>query len=277
MTPILLVTLISSAVCVIAWFASLITGDTSWVDRIWSVVPAVYVWVFAGFAHLENTRLDAMAVIVTIWGARLTFNFARKGGYSGVEDYRWAILRSSMTRWQFQIFNLLFIVLYQNFLLVLISLPAYTAFENRHTAFGFFDLVLVVLFLACTVGETIADQQQWDFHQKKNAVVSAGGTPPEQFLQTGLFRYARHPNYFFELAQWWLLFFMGALAARSLAEWTVIGVVLLTALFVGSTNFTEKISLSKYPDYANYQKSTSAIIPWFPRSERRVAEAFDSE
>jgi steroid 5-alpha reductase family enzyme len=47
-------------------------------------------------------------------------------------------------------------------------------------------------------------------------------------------------------------------------------VVLLLAVFIGSTNFTEKISLSKYPEYADYQRRTSAVVPWFPR--RRAAE-----
>jgi steroid 5-alpha reductase family enzyme len=58
---------------------------------------------------------------------------------------------------------------------------------------------------------------------------------------------------------------MGALAARSLLQWTVVGAVLLTLLFIGSTSFTEKISLSRYPEYAEYQRRTSAVIPWFSR------------
>jgi steroid 5-alpha reductase family enzyme len=277
MTPIPEVTLIAATVCALAWVASLITGDTSWVDRIWSIVPAVYVWVFALFAHLDNERLDVMAIAVTVWGARLTFNFARRGGYSGVEDYRWSVLRASMPRWQFQLFNFFFIVLYQNFLLVLIAMPAYTAYQHRGTSFSFLDLILVAIFLACTLGETIADQQQWNFQSNKHREIAAGRVPAEQFLQTGLFRYSRHPNYFFELAQWWLVFLLGAVAARSVMEWTVIGVVLLTALFIGSTSFTEKITLSKYPEYSLYQQRTSAVIPWSPRRQRRTAEAFDAE
>src|SRR5450830_820737 len=114
MTPLLVVIWIAGAVSAFAWVASLVTKDTSWVDRIWSIVPVVYVWVFAAFAGLQDARLDLMAVLVTLWGARLTFNFARKGGYSGVEDYRWPVLRERMTPAQFQAFNLLFIVIYQN-------------------------------------------------------------------------------------------------------------------------------------------------------------------
>ena len=268
---------LAAVVCAFAWIASLVTGDTSWVDRSWSIVPALYVWVFAGFAHLASARLDVMAALVTIWGARLTYNFARKGGYSGVEDYRWAVLRSRMSKWQFQLFNLFFIVLYQNFLLVLISLPPLTAFDHRTRALGPLDIGLGALFLAFTVGETIADQQQWDFQSAKRSEIEAGRQPSANFATSGMFKYSRHPNFFFEQAQWWVLFLLGASAGGSLLQWTAIGPFLLTLLFVGSTSFTEKISLSKYPEYAEYQRHTSAIIPWFAKSGATVVRAVESE
>jgi steroid 5-alpha reductase family enzyme len=148
---------------------------------------------------------------------------------------------------------------------VIISLPAYTAYEHRGSPYGIVDALLAVLFLSFTLGETIADNQQWAFQSSKRAQLVAGTTPPSQFLQSGLFRYSRHPNYFFELAQWWVLFVMGVVAARSLLQWTVIGAVLLTLLFIGSTSFTEKITLSRYPEYAEYQRRTSPVIPWFAR------------
>ncbi len=122
-------------------------------------------------------RLVLMALLVTAWAARLTFNFARKGGYTGMEDYRWAILRGRMKPWQFQVFNLLFIVLYQNALLVLITLPALIAWQNPAPLSGW-DVVFAVLFAAFLVGEFVADQQQWDFHRAKAA---AGGTPRAGF------------------------------------------------------------------------------------------------
>jgi len=264
MTPILLITLISGAACLFAWIASLITGDTSWVDRMWSIVPVVYVWVFAEFANFANARLDVMAAVVTLWGVRLTFNFARKGGYSGVEDYRWPVLRSRMPPWQFQLLNFFFIVIYQNVILVLITLPAWTAYQHRgSTPYGSLDVVLAVVFLACTAGETVADEQQWDFQSLKLAEIKEGRSPSAQFLESGLFRYSRHPNYFFELAQWWVFFLMGAVAASSLFQWTIGGALLLSVLFVGSTRFTESITLSRYPDYEDYQSRTSAVVPWF--------------
>lgn len=265
MEPFLVCLWILAGVCLVTWVLSLITGEHSWVDRIWSLVPLAYVWTFAGFAGLQDPRLNLMAGLVTLWGARLTFNFARKGGYApGGEDYRWEVLRGRMSTGAFALFNLFFIVIYQNVLLLLISLPAWTAYENR-TPLGPLDIVLALVFLAFLVGETVADQQQWEFHGWKKTETAAGRTPSPRFLQSGLFRFSRHPNFFFEQAQWWVLFFIGCAAAGSVLQWTVIGPVLLTGLFIGSTVFTESISRSRYPEYAEYQRRTSAIVPWFPR------------
>jgi len=269
MSPLLVMLVLVLAVCVFCWIASLITKDTSWVDRIWSIVPVVYVWIFAIAAGLGDVRLDVMAGLVTLWGARLTFNFARKGVYGGIggdhEDYRWAVLRARMSPAAYQVFNVFFIVLFQNAVLALIALPAYTAYQHRGTPFGVLDGVLTVLFLLFLTGETVADQQQWNFQSWKRAEVAAGRQPSPRFMQSGLWRLSRHPNFFFENAQWWTIFAFGAVAAGSVLQWTVAGVVLLLAVFIGSTNFTEAITKSKYPEYEDFQKTTSAVIPWFPR------------
>lgn len=255
---------IYAGVCLGAWLLSVITREYSWVDRVWSVVPIAYMAVFAGNAGFADTRLNVMLVLVALWGARLTFNFARKGGYApGGEDYRWPVLRARMKPWQFQAFNVAFITLYQNLILLLICLPGYTALTHR-APFAVLDVIATAAFLAFLTGETIADQQQWNFHQSKKAPIAAGVEPRPRFLQSGLFRYSRHPNFFFEQAQWWVIFLFGAIAAGSLLQWTVLGAVLLTLLFLGSTAFTESITKSKYPEYAGYQRTTSAQIPWIP-------------
>jgi steroid 5-alpha reductase family enzyme len=265
MSPVIICLWILAAVCVATWVLSFLTKEYSWVDRIWSIVPVVYVWVYAISAGLLDGRLDVMAALVTLWGARLTFNFARKGGYAaGGEDYRWAFLRSRITGPRWVLFNILFIVIYQNVLIFLFTLPAWTAFMHP-TPFTLLDVVAAIVFVAFLIGETVADQQQWDFHRWKASEVAAGRDPRPPFLQSGLFRYSRHPNFFFELGQWWVIFFFGTIAARSVLQWTVIGAVLLTVLFVGSTMFTESISRGRYPEYAGYQKTTSPIVPWLPR------------
>ncbi|WP_410635962.1 DUF1295 domain-containing protein [Amycolatopsis sp. cmx-4-83] len=237
------------------WLASVLTREYSWVDRIWSIVPVAYLAIFAAEAGFADTRLNVMFALVTLWGIRLTFNFARKGGYApGGEDYRWAVLRERMAPWQFQVFNFFFISLYQNAILLLITLPALTASEHQGS-FGVADVVVAVVFLAFLAGETVADQQQWVFHREKHA-----GRAPTRFLQSGLFRFSRHPNFFFEQAQWWVIAVFGIVAGG--LQWTVVGAVLLTLLFVGSTKFTESITKSRYPEYADYQRRTSAVVPW---------------
>lgn len=268
MHPLFVVIAVAGAVAAFCWIASLVSRDHSWVDRLWSIVPVVYVWIFAAAAGFADARLVLMAVLVTLWGARLTFNFARKGGYTGVEDYRWPILRARMSPAQFAVFNILFIVIYQHALLVLITLPALTAYENPGTPLGALDAVVAAAFLAFLVGETIADQQQWTFQQRKRAAIEAGREPESRFLQSGLWRFSRHPNFFFEQAQWWVFFAFGCIAAGSLLQWTVLGPLLLTGLFIGSTIFTESITKSKYPEYADYQARVSAIVPLPPRRAR---------
>ncbi|MBD3942882.1 DUF1295 domain-containing protein [Microbacterium sp. NEAU-LLC] len=274
MDPLILVLIVAGIAAAFCWITSLVTDETSWIDRLWSIVPVIYVWIFAGaalIAGIDATRLVVMAVLVTAWGVRLTFNFARKGGYTGMEDYRWAILRGRMSRWQFQLFNLFFIVLFQSALLVLITLPAYIAWQHS-SPFNGWDAVFAALFVAFLIGETVADQQQWRFHQAKKA---AGGSLEPGFLTTGLFAYSRHPNFFFEQAQWWAFYAIGAVAlvadGGSWLNWTVLGALMLSVLFIGSTVFTESISSAKYPAYRDYQRSTSMLIP-LPRRRRPAAE-----
>lgn len=274
---VIVVAALASLVC---WVLSLATRDTSWVDRAWSIVPVVYVWIFAGVAFAQgdgSARLVLMGVLVSVWGARLTFNFARKGGYSGMEDYRWAILRGRMRAWQFQLFSVLFIVGYQMALLVLITLPAHVAAQHP-SALTVWDAVFTLAFVAALAGETIADQQQWTFHQRKK---QAGGTLAPGFATTGLFRYSRHPNFFFEQAQWWAFYALGATAAVASGAGllggalnpTIAGPALLTLLFLGSTLFTESITASKYPAYAEYRRTTSMLVPWPPRTPAEASRS----
>ncbi len=280
MDPLAVVLIVAGIASAFCWIASLITRDTSWVDRLWSIVPVLYVWIFAIAGIMDGadaTRLIVMAVLVTAWGARLTFNFARKGGYTGMEDYRWAVLRGRMKPWQFQLFNLFFIVLYQNALLVMITLPAYLAWQHP-APFGVWDVLFAVLFAAFLVGEFVADQQQWNFHAAKAA---AGGRLDPGFVTTGLFAYSRHPNFFFEQAQWWAFYAIGAVAAvgsglgvwGGVFNWTILGAALLTLLFIGSTIFTESITASKYPGYGDYQRRTSMLVPLPRRRASRRAPA----
>ena len=268
MTP-PLVYAISAAlgIALVVWILNVVTRECSWVDRLWSITPPIFVGYFWSQSGFADPRLLLMTALTTAWGARLTYNFARKGGYGkGGEDYRWAVLRERMSPARFQLFSFGFIALYQNVLLLLITLPAYLALEHAGAPLGPLDYVAALLFVAFLAGETIADQQQWEFHQDKRARKARGEPVPSEFLTTGLFRYSRHPNFFCEQGMWWALYLFSVAAGAGWLNWSIAGAVLLSLLFQGSTAFTESITRSKYPEYAAYQRATSRLIPLPPRT-----------
>lgn len=252
-------------IAALCWLLSVITREYSWVDRIWSISPALYALVFAGYADFADARLNLMAALVVAWGARLTYNYARKGGYKpGGEDYRWEEIKGKIGPFWFQVMNATFIAPFQNVLLLFIVLPAYVAYQGAGTPLNVIDYVAAGLFVVFLIGETIADEQQWKFQTAKYAAKGRGETPDAEFITTGLFRYSRHPNFFCEQAMWWTFYLFSVAAGGAWLNWTIAGAAVLTLLFQSSTWLTEKITLRKYPKYAAYQQTTSRLMPWFP-------------
>jgi steroid 5-alpha reductase family enzyme len=250
-----------------------ITRNTSQVDKIWSIMPIIYVWYIA-FASGWNERLVLMAIPVTLWGARLTYNFSRRGAYKlkfweGEEDYRWEVLRKNPAlsgRWRWMFFNLFFICLYQMTLILLFMLPALLAMEGVNEPLGSMDFLLTVIMAGLVIIETIADQQQWNFQTEKHRRLNAGEklTPPydKGFVHTGLWKMVRHPNYTCEQAIWVVFYFFSVSATGRWINWSLAGAMLLLILFKGSSDFSEGISAEKYPEYKNYQKKTPRFIPF---------------
>lgn len=252
-----------AAVAAACWLLSVVTREHSWIDRVWSIAPLGYVawfWVGGGVA---DRRLGIMTVLVALWGARLTYNFWRKGGYrKGGEDYRWAELRRRMSPQRFAAFNVVFIHGFQSALLLLIALPAWVAARHSDTPLGSLDAVAALLFLAFLAGETIADEQQWRFQCDKKARREHGLPVRREFLSTGLFAWSRHPNFFCEQGMWWSLTLFAVSASGEWLGIHLLGAALLTLLFQGSTRFTEELTLAKYPAYLEYQRTTSMLVPW---------------
>jgi steroid 5-alpha reductase family enzyme len=269
------------AVCfgtaLLCFIVSSLTNNYSQVDKLWSILPIIYTWIIAFNSDFEP-RLVLMASLVTIWGIRLSFNFWRKGGYSwkiwlGKEDYRWAVLQGKpefRAKWKWMLFNFLFISMYQMGLILLMTLPALRSMEGRALSPG--DGLISGLVLLLIVIETIADQQQWNFHRRKKATPDQETNLTEKiktgFLHTGLWKWVRHPNYAAEQAIWIILYFFSAIASGHWINWSVIGAILLILLFWGSSNFSESISSTKYPDYANYRKQVPRFIPFFNSSDK---------
>jgi steroid 5-alpha reductase family enzyme len=264
---------ICAAAAVTTWLLAVLTREYSWVDRAWSLLPPGYLWVFAIADGFADARLVLLAVLGTLWGARLTANFARKGGYRpGGEDYRWAALRRRLSRRQFAAVNLVFIAGYQNLLLLLLALPAWTVAEQPWRPLGAAEVVLAVAFVACLAGESVADQQQWTFQQHRRMLRARGAADPG-FVQDGLFRFSRHPNYFFEIAQWWLIAGFGMVAAGTALQVGSLGALLLTLLFLGSIALTESISMERHAGYADYRRRVWPLVPWLPKRSAAAIQA----
>lgn len=251
--------------------------NNSQMDKLWSILPIAYAWVIAAKGGMK-IRLVVSAVIVTLWGIRLTMNFARKGAYKlkfweGEEDYRWAILRKNkvfQNRFAWVMFNLFFISIYQNVLILAFCLPALAAMESN-APFGAFDYVAASLATLFLILETIADEQQWKFHKEKKRLLKEGKSLEELpepynlgFNTTGLWGFMRHPNYLGEQGIWVSLyiFVIGAgVANYGIFNWSIVGPLFLVFLFLGSSTLGESISSSKYPKYKDYQRQVPKYFP----------------
>ena len=246
----------------LVWLASVVTREYSWVDRLWSICPPVYCLVVAFGLHFASPRVNLMTVLVVLWGARLTFNFARKGGYQpGGEDYRWAVVRERTSPLGFQVLNLTFKSFGQMLIIWWFTSPVHQAAVRTGTPLGWLDFVAVTLFVALLIGETAADEQMWAFQQDKKRQVAAGEEIAVPFMATGLYRYSRHPNYFCEMGMWCVFYLFAVAASGQWLHWTGLGCVLLVALFIPSIRLTESISISKYAGYRDYQSGTPMLVP----------------
>ncbi len=270
-----------TVVCVVSalycFIAGELTKNYSQMDKLWSLLPIAYCWIIA-FEGGLSARPVIFALIVSAWGIRLTVNFARKGAYrlrfwQGNEDYRWKIVKSSPAfrlplAWT--AFDLCFISVYQNFLVLAICLPA-LACVGSDAPLSLWDMAAGVCALGFLTLETVADEYQWKFHETKKRLQEGGRALEELpvpydlgFNTTGPWARMRHPNYLGEMGMWLSLYFfaVGAGAAsRGIFHWTLAGPLLLVLLFMGSSALGEKISSSKYPLYGEYVKQVYKYLP----------------
>ena len=265
-----------------------LTLNNSQMDKLWSILPIAYTWVIAARGNM-NPRLVLIALLVTLWGVRLTLNFARKGAYSikfwtGEEDYRWKIMRSKkmfQSRPAWALFDLFFISIYQNALVLAICLPALVCMESV-APLGVMDYVAISLSSLALLIEIIADEQQMAFHTTKKKLLADGKTLDEipspfnkGFNTTGLWGYSRHPNYFGEQA-FWVCLYLFAVAANATTyyafSWTMAGPLLLVLLFLGSSSLGENISNGKYPEYHLYLNSVSKYVGFRKYNPEKIKE-----
>ena len=269
--------IVTSCSVVFCFIVGEITRNNSQMDKLWSILPIIYGWIIAIKGGM-SFRLVIIAILITLWGVRLTYNFARKGAYSirfweGKEDYRWLVLRKKKifeSKIMWGLFDLFFISLYQNMLVLAMCLPALACMDST-VAFNYIDVIGVFLVLLFLSIETIADEQQWKFQSTKYKLLDSGKQLSELdypynkgFNTIGLWNYTRHPNYLGEQGIW-VSIYIFVIAAKcchfGIFNWTVIGSMLIILLFLGSSTFGENVSASKYPEYKDYQQKVYKYLP----------------
>lgn len=254
-----------------------ISRNNSQMDKLWSILPIAYTWITM-FKSGFNIRVVLMTIVVTLWGIRLTYNFAKKGAYSikfweGEEDYRWRILRSKKpftNKFVWGIFDLLFISFWQNVVVLGICLPA-VAVMSSDAPIGVIDILSVSFGALFLLYEIIADHQQNTFQVKKYQLLNEGKKLEELdepysrgFNVKGLWKFSRHPNYLGEQGIWVSLYFLvvnAGVAHWGVFNWSSIGAVLLILIFAGSSRMAETISCKKYKEYPEYQKQVHKYLP----------------
>ncbi|KAL3797388.1 hypothetical protein HJC23_010514 [Cyclotella cryptica] len=288
LTPYHTTFLTSIGFAVLTFTVSTLEGNLSQVDKLWSILPSVYAWIC-----VTDSRTRLMAILSTLWSIRLTFNFYRRGGYSwpkvwlGEEDYRWNVIRRGTLggwwtlltqKWIMVVFNIVFISLFQNWLLLWIASPSLVAWSvaikathcrNQYPyikdGLNVLDGLASVLFLLALTVETIADNQEYSFQTQKR-LHKQKSEKLDDFCRTGLFSIVRKPNYAAEQFLWLSYYLFSVAASYSLWNWSVGGSLALCLLFQGSGWLTEKISVRKYPSYVEYQHSVPLYVPNFTMS-----------
>jgi steroid 5-alpha reductase family enzyme len=236
------------------WLWQLRTRNATSVDVAWSAGLAVLAVGYAIFAEGDVSRRALVGVLAAVWASRLALYLLIDRVFkASEEDGRYRAMRA---HWGARA-QPYFFLFYQGQALVavLFSLPILAAMQGG--PLDGWSILGAVLWLVAVGGETIADRQLAGF---RTDPANRG-----QVCRVGLWRFSRHPNYFFEWVHWWTYVLVGR------GAWlTWLGPVLMLLFLFRLTGipFTEQQALRSRGDrYREYQRTTSVFIPWFPRKE----------
>lgn len=191
--------------------------------------------------------------LITIWGVRLAWHIGRRL-IGKAEDFRYRQWREEWGR-TFYWRSYLQVYLLQGFMLLVIAMPMLVAAQYPQTLLTVWSWLAAAFWVAGFVIQAVADAQLFAFIRDR--------TSREDVLDTGLWRYSRHPNYFGEILMWWAIW---AITLPLPGSWMgLIGPVTITWLlvFVSGVPMLEK----RYANHSGYQaycRRTSVLIPWWP-------------
>jgi len=252
--PIVVALAADLAATVVVFGFSVWADNSSLYDPYWSVAPPAIAMFFAlspGSEYAVRARRMLVIALVTLWAVRLTWNWARGWGGLAHEDWRYVDLRTQTGAYYWPV-SLLGLHGFPTLQVFLGCLPLWPALHAGEHPFGVLDVVAAVITTAAIAIEAIADAQLHAFRV---------GAPPGSTLDTGLWAWSRHPNYFGEVTFWWGLFAFG-LAADPTAWWSGCGALAITTMFVFvSVPLLDRRMLARRPDYAARMATVSALVP----------------
>jgi steroid 5-alpha reductase family enzyme len=244
-----------AAVMLITWLLSLPLRNASIVDITWGLGFVVVAWVVRMQGDTNTTRQWLLVAMVTIWGLRLGGHlFLRNHGQP--EDYRYRAMRKRFGD-RFPIISLVTVFLLQGVLMWVVSLPVQLGQVSDTPDVGVIAAIGVVVWMVGLFFETVGDFQLSRFKRDPS---NEG-----KVLDTGLWRYTRHPNYFGDCCAWWGIAIVAAESATG--AWGIIGAVVMTVLLlrVSGVALLEKSLSKRKPDYQAYVDRTSAFVPMPPK------------
>jgi steroid 5-alpha reductase family enzyme len=250
-----LVTLIALFIYMNLWFiVALIKKRNDVADIAWGLGFVLLAWLAFFLGAQESVGL-LVALLVTLWGGRLAFHIYKRN-HQKPEDYRYQKWRQEWGVWvyarsYFQIFIL------QGALLYIIALPILLINQGYQYELSHVMILGMFVWMIGFVFEVVGDKQLAQF--------VSDARNKGKILQTGLWRYTRHPNYFGEVAQWWGIWII-ALGAP-MGVYAIISPLLITFLILkvsGVPLLEEK--LKRNPEFAQYAARTSTFIPWFVKN-----------
>ena len=247
--------------CVVSWLFSVIRKDVSFVDSLWSLFFVIAAAALAIGEQPLSVRGTLVLALVVIWSLRLSIYITARN-WGKPEDYRYQSIRANNEP-GFAFKSLYIVFGLQGVLAWLVAMPLLPAITSD-VALNGIDLIAALLWLVGFVFEAGGDYQLARFKARDD---SKG-----QVLDTGLWRYTRHPNYFGDFCIWWSFFLF---AVASGGWWSIASPLLMSVLLlkVSGVAMLEKTISDRRPEYAEYIRRTNAFFPGPRRSLTILKEA----
>jgi len=242
------------ALGLITWLLSVFKRDVSIVDSIWSLMILAAALVYIQHNEAIGIREALIFVLVLIWALRLAVYLTWRN-WGQPEDSRYQKIRHKYSP-HFAFKSLLIIFVFQVVLAWLVSLPLLVSLTTVQSL-TILDMFAIVLWLVGMGFETIADLQLYRF--------KADPDNKGKVLDTGLWHYSRHPNYFGEFCIWWAFYLF---AVSSGGWWTILSPLMMSFLLLrfSGVALLEKDIHERRPAYRDYIARTNAFIPGKPRN-----------